>query len=346
MQLKQLAIAISATIGLSACGGGSSGSGGTEAGSFSLGVSDSPADAQAVVIGFKQVVLKNEEGSISFNVNENGVIEQVNLLDYQGTALAPLVSGAEVPVGEYQRCIYMQNDETGAADTSYVETTATVEGLVTNSNGSCGGEGAEEEGTGRLFFNKQFEIAAGENLFVAEFNLHKGLMGPHGNKDYWTLKPTSVQLVNEAEIGAIKGEVHEQVIADCEAQAGGSEFANVVYLYAADAALELDPEDASIRQMVDFRPDEDLDMDTQRSPIAAARVQSLTDESGDPAGYGYEIGYVVAGEYSLGSSCLGQNDLPEEVNLPTDEKPFFLTAEERQVMVEQGMTTERNFGID
>ena len=95
MRLKQLAIAMSATVGLSACGGGSS-SGGTEVGSFSLGVSDSPATVEAVVIGFKQVVLKNEEGSISFNVTDDGSIEQVNLLDYPGTALAPLVSGEEV----------------------------------------------------------------------------------------------------------------------------------------------------------------------------------------------------------------------------------------------------------
>ncbi|MCE9687586.1 DUF4382 domain-containing protein [Shewanella sp. AS16] len=333
MNYSKTLIAMTLASLLAGCGG-SNKDNAPEMAFFNLGVSDNPADAKEVNIAFKQVVLKNSTGSFSFDVSSNGELKQVNLLDFQGADIETLVNGQQVPVGEYQMCIYMQNDETANADGSHVLTQDDMlQGLVTNSNGSCGGVGADEPGTGRLFFNKSFTLAAGANNFVAEFNLGQGLQDPHGNKAYWTLKPTAVQLMNTAEVGSIKGQISPETMTDCETAAGGSTFSPAVYLYPGDTALA---------DMADFRPEADLG--TQVAPIASARVNELLDDNQQVIGHDYEFGFVVAGTYSLGYSCVAQNDDPDLVNAPTDtDNAFFLHADEQAVVVSDGTATERNF---
>ncbi|MCL1051266.1 DUF4382 domain-containing protein [Shewanella abyssi] len=347
VKLTTLSIAITAGIILSGCGSDSDPSPEIEFGKFTLGVSDNPADANIVNIAFKQVVLKNSEGSISFDVavGEDG-LQHVDLLSVQGQDVATLVSGQSVVVGEYQMCIYMQNNEISDTDSSYVLSGATkddngeyvggvVEGLVTNSNGSCGGVGADEDNTGRLFFNKAFTIAAGNNAFVAEFNLSQGLQGPHGNKEYWTLKPTSVQLVNSADVGAIAGQISPETMINCETNAGGSDFSPAVYLYPSATALE---------DMADFRTA--ANVLTQVAPITSARVNPIEDSEGNTLGYDYEFGFVVADTYSLGYTCLAQNDDPEAANIrdPQDgTAAFFIDSAEQEVAVAVDETTTRHF---
>ncbi|ABZ77598.1 putative lipoprotein [Shewanella halifaxensis HAW-EB4] len=347
LKLTSLTIAIATGLMLSGCGGSDSDSNEPEQALFSLGVSDNPADANIVNVAFKQVVLKNSEGAFSFDVStgDDG-LQHVDLLSFQGQDVETLVSGQSVPVGEYQMCIYMENNTISSDKSSYVLSGATedengdfvggdIEGLVTNSNGSCGGVGADEENTGRLFFNKSFTIAAGNNSFVAEFNLAKGLQAPHGNKDYWTLKPTSVQLVNASEVGAIKGQISQETMVSCEAEAGGSEFSPAVYLYPSETALD---------QMADFRTGPNVL--TQVAPITSARVNPILDNSENVTGYEYEFGFIVADTYSLGYTCLAQNDDPEESNVREPEDgsaPFFIDSDEQDVIVTLGETTIRNF---
>lgn len=166
MKLTKTLIAVTLTSLLAACGGSDSDPQ-PQMGSFSLGVSDNPADATQVNIAFKQVVLKNAEGTYSFNVSSDGNPKQVDLLSFQGSSAETLVEGVQVPVGEYQMCIYMENRETVDTASSFVKTNdGNDHGLVTNSNGSCGGVGADEADTGRLFFNKSFVIASGANDYV------------------------------------------------------------------------------------------------------------------------------------------------------------------------------------
>lgn len=334
MNIQKSALAVVLTTLLFGCGGSDYDDPAPEMATFSLGVSDNPADAKSVVIAFKQVVLKNQAGSYSFDVMPNGELKSVDLLEFQGRAVETLVSGQSIPVGVYQMCLYMKNSEVADANSSYVQTMDDeIHGLVTNSQGSCGGVGADESDTGRLFFNREFTIAAGVNSFVAEFDLNKGLQDPHGSHDYWTLKPTSVQLFNQSEVGGIKGTVGPTVMDGCEAAAGGSEFAPTVYLYPANTQLE---------QMVDFRAD--ADTATEIAPIAAARVNEITDADGQVIGHGYEFGFVVTGDYSLGYTCLAQNDDPDVSNSADDiEAPFFVHADEQGVTVAAQAVTERNF---
>ncbi|MDX1282618.1 DUF4382 domain-containing protein [Shewanella colwelliana] len=342
MKYSKSIIAISLISILSACGGSDNTTTPEPTmGTFNLGVSDNPADAEIVNIAFKQVVLKGNGESLSFDVSDSGELKHVDLLQFQGQEVETLVSGQSIPTGEYQMCIYMEKSEVANEESSYVKTADGIAGLTTNSNGSCGGVGAEDPNTGRLFFNKTFTIAAGSNVFVAEFNLAKGLQAPHGNKDYWTLKPTSVQLVNNAEVGAIEGQINasdsdtlDNVKADCEVAAGGTEFAQAVYLY---------PADTTLTNMVDFRPDADITT-PQVAPIASARVNAMLDQNDEVTGYEYEFGFVTAGSYSLGYTCVAQNDDPETANNPDDaEMPFFIHIDEQTVEVTNGTTTERHF---
>ncbi|ABV88280.1 DUF4382 domain-containing protein [Shewanella pealeana] len=346
LKLTPITIAIATGLMLSGCGSDSD-SNEPEQALFSLGVSDNPADANIVNVAFKQVILKNSEGAFSFDVStgDDG-LQHVDLLSFQGQDVETLVSGQSVPVGEYQMCIYMENNTISSDESSYVLSGATedengdfvggdIEGLVTNSNGSCGGVGADEDNTGRLFFNKSFTIAAGNNNFVAEFNLAKGLQAPHGNKEYWTLKPTSVQLVNASDVGAIKGQISQATMDNCEAAAGGSEFSPAVYLYPSETALD---------QMADFRTGPNVL--TQVAPITSARVNPILDGSDNVTGYEYEFGFVVADTYSLGYTCLAQNDDPEESNVREPEDgsaPFFIDSAEQDVTVTLGETTTRHF---
>ncbi|MCG9698249.1 DUF4382 domain-containing protein [Shewanella sp. Isolate11] len=337
MKYSKSIIALSLTTLLAACGGSDDDK--SDVGKLSLGVSDNPANAESVTIAFKQVVLKPANGSdpLSFDVSEDGELKQVDLLTVQGQEIEPLITGVEVPLGEYQMCIYMQTDEVPNADGSYVGLTGDItEGLTTNSNGSCGGVHADEAGTGRLFFNKAFTIAAGDNDFVAEFDLNKGLQAPHGNKAYWTLKPTSVQLVNNAEVGAIQGSVDTTVMTDCETDFAGSTFSHAVYLY---------PADTTLANMVDFRLDADI-LAPQVAPVAAARVNEILDDANNVTGYEYEFGFVAAGNYQLGYTCSAQNDDPEVSN-PADDLnapvKIFAAYSDTNITVTEGETAEANF---
>ena len=327
-------LAVSISTLLVACGGSDDKTDSPQMGVFSLGVSDNPSDAKDVTIAFKQVVLKNDSGSISFDVSDDGALKQVNLLEFQGQAVDTLVSGQSIPVGEYQMCIYMQRSETPNADSSYVITKDdNLFGLTTNSNGSCGGVGATDTDTGRLFFNKAFTIAAGTNSFVAEFDLSSGLQDPHGNKDYWTLKPTSVQLHNISEVGAIEGSIPADMMTQCEVAAGGSAFSHAVYLYQDTALLE---------NMADFNIDAVVAPDA--APIASARVNAILDQNNQVIGQGYEFGFVVAGNYSLGYTCVAQYDDPDVKNTLDDvESPFFLHADLQDIEVTNGTVANGEF---
>lgn len=335
MNFTKTLIAISLLALLSACGGDDDDSS-ASTGTFNLGVSDNPADAKVVNIAFKQIVLKNSQGSISFDVSEDGELKHVDLLTVQGKQVEMLTSGQEVAVGEYQMCLYMKNSVVADIDSSYVKTMDGNEaGLTTNSNGSCGGVGAEEDDTGRLFFNKKFTIAAGNNNFVAEFDLAKGLQSPKGNKNYWVLKPTAVQVVNMSEVGAISGEISSDVISECEMEAKGSEFSGSVYLY---------PEQSSLELMGDFRSSDIPTTTDQVTPIAAARVNEIKDSTDEVIGYGYEFGFVAANTYSLGYTCVAQNDDPEEANGSDDvDSAFFVYSDQQDVIVTNEQTIVRDF---
>ncbi|SHH98205.1 DUF4382 domain-containing protein [Ferrimonas marina] len=333
MNLAKTALSSALVLALAGCGG-SDDDNTAKTGQFSLGVSDSPALATNVTIAFDRVVLKGSSESYTFDVTEEGELKQVNLLDYQGQEVETLVSGQEVPVGEYQMCIYMKNDTTGADDTSFVIAEEAMKGLISNSQGSCGNADSEDQAVkeeGRIFLNKKFPIAVGDNRFVAEFNLAK-LQPPKGNKDYWVLKPTDVvRIENVSDVGTISGSVDSRITADCLVEAGDdADNRSAVYLYRAGATLD-GSENAA--KMADFRDAPYTTLET--APIASARV----DEEGK-----FEFGFVVASDYALGYTCVAQKDDPVADDMNGEEASFFLFDAIDNVVVEENSTTEVAFG--
>ena len=94
--------------------------------------------------------------------------------------------------------------------------------------------------------------------------------------------------------------------------------------------------------MVDFRPDDEIGL-TEVAPLAAAAVQAVTDAEENITGYDYEFGFVAAGTYSLGYSCLGQIDDQDNNDMVTGTPAFSLFSEQAEVVVVSGASSLRNF---
>ena len=310
---------------LSGCGDGSS-----KTGTFNLAVSDDPDDAQIVNIAFKQVVLKGNSGSYSFDVSDDGAPKHIDLVTFSGFKTADLVSHESITVGEYQLCIYMENvpsvEDPENPTSSYVkDPDGNIVGLTTPSEGACGGGvGADEPDdldTGRLFINKKFTISEGENSYIAEFALDKVLMEPTGQNTFWTLKPTGIELI---EAGSIAGIISADLVSDC-----GGNRGHAVYLYPGTVALE---------NMIDFR--EDPAVAPEVAPIDRA-IAVLNDVENY---YEYEFPAVYEGGYSLGYTCTEVNDDPDAENTPSDTvEPFFIHIDNQDIDVTVGETTVVDF---
>ncbi|QDF66640.1 hypothetical protein FJQ87_07890 [Shewanella sp. SNU WT4] len=133
-------------------------------------------------------------------------------------------------------------------------------------------------------------------------------------------------------MGSIKGTIPSALTSECEIAAAGSDFHQVVYLY---------PQSTSLDNMSDFRGA--ATPAPQVAPIAAARVNDILNANKQVIGQGYELGFVVAGNYSLGYTCVAQNDDPEAINRQDDAAPFFIFADTQAVVVTKGVATEANF---
>jgi hypothetical protein len=142
-----------------------------------------------------------------------------------------------------------------------------------------------------------------------------------------------VQLHNISEVGAIEGSIPADMMTQCEVTAGGSAFSHAVYLYQDTALLE---------NMADFNIDAVVAPDA--APIASARVNAILDQNNQVIGQGYEFGFVVAGNYSLGYTCVAQYDDPDVKNTLDDvESPFFLHADLQDIEVTNGTVANGEF---
>lgn len=270
--LKYSVISLGLAIALTGCGSDSDG-GNSTTGKFSLGVSDAPIDdVSSVTAVYNRAVLLPQDGSdpieLDFttgDIDENGNVS-VELLDYQGASIAPLVTDVEVPAGDYKLCLFVLDGVEQDERYSHV-----IEGeletgphypLQVQGDGACPQGVGKEDGAGVLYFNKTFSVNNGNNDFVAEFDLRRGLKAPVGNKDYYTIQRTSVQLINEVESGHISGTVDVNLVSTC---AGGNpdDAVSAVYVYSGTVALE---------NMKGFN---DEFVDNQVAPTTSANVSSI-----------------------------------------------------------------------
>jgi len=327
---------------LAGCGSDSGTAEPVEMGAFSLSVSDAPVDdASKVVLGFEDVVLipvNPESGNstgepIHMKVTDDGSLQQVDLMQYQGSAAETIISERQIPAGDYAMCVYVKDGKyLNDTSTSYVEKiNGNVVGLVVPSQGSCFGYKPESNEQGRLKFSQKGEyvtIHTGHNRYVVEFDLRKGLADPNGH-DYMLMNSNAVSLVNADLAGHIRGEVSPVQYQACEADSAALNAINdvdavhAVYLYAG---------------IMDRTSMGDIGNDDPEKvePVAVANVKDSqnTDE------LEYEFGYVGPGSYTIGYTCTAYSDLPDTHE--TLEDGFMIYQHYTPVEVSAGETTLQN----
>ena len=274
---------------LTGCGGSSS-NGAAKTSTASFSVTDAPVDdIDAVKITFSRIDLKPENGDVvSLTFAEPVVIE--NLLALTGNAASPIISDAVVPAGNYQ---WLRIFVTGGFPDSTVlpklgnETDLFIPGQQNgNSNGT----------PRSLKLNTAFTVPTGGSAdFTIDFVLRKGLTKP-ANSDHYLLRP-AMRLVNNVEVGTIKGSVDAAVITSnaCTTDSGIS-----VYLYQGDLNANSQVPDDIYDPGIAANSDEVDNNVTGQRPITSTEVRQ--DDSGV---YSFELGFIRATDagYSLALTC-------------------------------------------
>ncbi|WP_100644391.1 DUF4382 domain-containing protein [Alteromonas facilis] len=279
--------AIASVLLLSACGG----SGSSESGSptpiapvapapstLTLRVSDAPIDsAVAVVVEFDSVELVGDGDPLTFTVEDTaGTARQIDLLAFQGEDFATLLSDIEVEPGTYGQL------RLNVTSNSYIELDNGTFDLRVPS--------------GQLKLDGFTISESQQALYTIEFDLRKSLVDAPGQSDI-ILKPRGVRVVENDSVGTVNGTVDESLItSEACADKVNLDVGNAVYVYEGlDFAIENLGDDA----------DEPADIN-EVSPFTIGEV-SLNSNGA----YVFEIAYLPAGDYTLGFTCLAENDLPE-----------------------------------
>ncbi|WP_295893089.1 DUF4382 domain-containing protein [uncultured Vibrio sp.] len=266
---------------------------------FNLAVSDAAIDSvDSVVVVYSKVALLSLSGEqpivmdIELLSEESG---KVDLLKYQGSSKASLVTNKAIPPGEYELCLFVRNGESQNDQLSHVVETNThsIEPLSIESNGACPLSGEESEynvGESVLHFDKTLTLQSGDNHFVAEFDLRSGLQKHIEQEFTYTLQKESIKLIDERDAGVVMGTVDHSVIEQCRIDNLIASTIDAVYLY---------PTQVARSNMGSFSENGRYAVE----PIAAANVTTY-----DGIHYEFDIGYVEEGTYSLGYTCVADKD--------------------------------------
>ncbi|WP_394244482.1 DUF4382 domain-containing protein [Vibrio astriarenae] len=310
--IKQTALAATISFALIGCGSDSSSPEQPQMGEFNLAVSDAPVDnVSSVVVVYHKAVLipKGNSNPIEIDIevsevehrNHNAleVNGRVDLLKVQGSQVAPLVRGLEVPAGEYQElCLYTKNGQSQDSTLSHVvsnDGSQTINPLEVHSESGCTNGYGKEKDEGVLRLGK-FTVNQGQNGFVVEFDLRKGLEEPKSNSEAYTIRHKAISLHNTVEAGHIKGSVSFETVQTCNAAV--DETVNAVYLY--DAEVEKD-------EMLGFYPLPDENKEEPFGyPITAANANLQEDGNLE-----YNIGFIAEGAYQVAYTCKADLDAEE-----------------------------------
>lgn len=241
-----------------------------------MNITDAAVDsAEAVHVEFTGITLKHEnESPRSIEFDE---ARSIDLLALEGEAFETLLDDISVTAGQYQWLRLMVNAEKDTTD-SYIELDdGSTHSLYVPSGGQTG-----------LKLVSGFAVPQGGSAsFTIDFDLRKSVINPQNDGDYF-LKPT-LRLIDNSTVGHIAGDFD---ITPSACEEGDSMAA---YLYDGHGATP-------------------TDIDTSRedalNPVTTARIV-LDDDSGE---YGYSIGYLDPGEYTLAYTCDADQDHPEEDN--------------------------------
>ncbi|MBI2379556.1 MAG: DUF4382 domain-containing protein [Gammaproteobacteria bacterium] len=276
----KLAVLISLSAGmglLTACGGGGGGSSPAPApttGQLKLSVGDAPVDdAEKVVVEFSGVELLPASGSpLTFSFSP---AKSIDLLALQGGNVAPLLSEAGLPAGQYSQLRLMVNADFDNKLDSYIQ----VAGAQFELRVPSGSE------TGLKLVQGLTIPAGGVADFTVDFDLRKSVTKPTGQPGYF-LKPV-LRLIDNSQVGKLSGTIAAGLVG---AQCAGTDPGAVYVFSGADVAPD-DVDGAS--------PD----------PIASGQV-SLSNNV-----YSYSVAFLSAGAYTVAYTCGAINDVPDANDL-------------------------------
>ncbi|MGR5064085.1 DUF4382 domain-containing protein [Photobacterium sp. DNB22_13_2] len=318
---KTLSVLAVATL-LSACGSDSSNDS-TQYAKVSFSVSDAPVDTMSeVVVAFDKLELKHENGNtyiIDVDTDDDGNdYQQIDLLDYQGTDEALIITEHSLPAGVYKQMIV----HTKLGNMNWVkddETSGEYDLKIPSNKLKLGG----------------FEVVPEDDntvqSFTIEFDLRQSLVlrGNSNNNNGYNLKPHGVKIVDNGQAASLWGNVDLALFDQglgCEYDTG-----NFVYLYPEHVLGDY--------QLVDnFDPlDEDFIGDNLPAgqyvlPYASAAV----DPDGD-----YAFGYIPAGDYTVAFTCNAVDDDP----IQYDNDIIIANPEEQQYEITLDKMQEREFNF-
>lgn len=275
--------------------------GNTGPGYVSFSITDGPVDeANQVVVEFTGVAIKQAGGEVFEFVFDEP--KSINLLDLQGSVSESLIENQELPAGEYEWVRLMVNaDHDGVLD-SFIEL---VDGSQVELRIPSGAQ------TG-LKLNRGFNVLPGLAAnFTIDFDLRKSVVMPKGLKGA-LLKP-SLRIVDNLAAGTLSGSVSsELILQECgeEALSYGA-----VYVFEGDSVEPMDVQGA------------------ETDPTASALVSFDVDH------YGYEVGFLPAGSYTVAYTCDAGMDDPEAV----DDLNFVGT---KSIVIEADAQVILNFDVD
>ncbi len=295
---------LTAAAALLALAGCDSGSGPVEqTGFLSLGISDGPIDAKKVCIAFTGVELKGQGAPMVLPDpdEESDFLQNINLMDHQGSNAAPLLFNEEIPAGEYQWLRLAVNADMGGpggngdltesseciGDASYV---TLKDGTTYNLYIPSGAESGLKLVNGiTIPVNARAEYTAEIDLMLSM----RDSIPPELPEQDVKMRPT-VRLVNNVEVGTLTGDV----------TIPAGECANpMVFVF-----------DDNITPNAIAIADAPLDED---DPIATAMVEPKQNADGeealaDPNDHTYTVGFLLAGEYEAAFTCDGTEFQPRE----------------------------------
>ena len=267
-----------------------------DTGYFNLSISDAPIkDAAKVCIRFDGVELKHADSDDRETIDFDQP-EVVNLLANQGANSHPIVTGAEVPAGEYQWIRLKVRAERGLSGgandsdpTSELCDDETENSYLVRDSGGLFNLFIPSGSQRGMQLIKDIIIPVNRSGdYTAEWDLGKSFNGPPGLLPDVMMKPV-VKLVANNEVGTLVGQVADELV---ELESCDAEFAPSVYVF--DDGIEPNPLD---------------DPFAEDDAVATGLVEQQMQEDGSMP-WRYSIGFLLAADYEVAFTCNGTDFVP------------------------------------
>lgn len=242
-------------------------------GSLSLDVTDAPIDsADAVNVVFEGVDIRAASGALLEITYDEP--KTLNLLDYQGGAVASLLDDETLAAGDYE-WIRLRVDASREAGGSNIVLDDGAEHDLFIPSGSQTG----------LKLVSGFTVPVdGSVAFTIDFDLRRSIVVTGGPDPSYRLKPT-LRLLDNSRVGSISGEISSNTLtANCDSGAA-------VYVYEGENVV---PGDVG---------------GEGNEPLITALVD--TTETNATA-YGYKVAFLTEGDYTIAFTCDANLDVAED----------------------------------